>query len=49
MQLYFNVHPGAKKVCAVCLQILHRTSWGTAGDANLIISKENLTWKQSIN
>ena len=32
----FNVHPGAKKVCAVCLQILHRTIVENGGPANLI-------------
>ena len=32
----FNVHPGAKKVCAVCLQILHKTIVENGGPANLI-------------
>ena len=32
----FNVHPGAKKVCAVCLQILHRTIVENGGPENLI-------------
>ena len=32
----FNVHPGAKKVCAVCLQILHKAIVENGGPANLI-------------
>lgn len=32
----FNVHPGAKKVCAYCLQILNRTILENGGPANLI-------------
>ena len=32
----FNVHPGAKKVCALCLQILHKTIVENGGPENLI-------------
>lgn len=32
----FNVHPGAKKVCAVCLQILHKAIVENGGPENLI-------------
>ncbi|MDD3139329.1 MAG: aldehyde dehydrogenase EutE [Lachnospiraceae bacterium] len=32
----FNVHPGAKNVCAYCLQLLNRTIVENGGPANLI-------------
>lgn len=32
----FNVHPGAQKVCATCLQILHTAITENGGPANLI-------------
>ena len=32
----FNVHPGAKKCCAYCLRLLHKTIVENGGPANLI-------------
>ncbi len=32
----FNVHPGAKKCCAYCLKLLHKTIVESGGPANLI-------------
>jgi len=32
----FNVHPGAKKVCAFCLQMINKTIIDNGGPANLI-------------
>lgn len=39
----FNVHPGAKRVCAKCLQILHRTIVENGGPANLITMQREPT------
>lgn len=39
----FNVHPGAKKVCAQCLQILHTAITDNGGPANLITMQKEPT------
>ena len=39
----FNVHPGAKKVCAMCLQILHTAITENGGPANLITMQREPT------
>lgn len=41
----FNVHPGAKEVCAYCLQILNRTIVENGGPANLITMAKEPTMK----
>ena len=40
----FNVHPGAKKVCAYCVQLIHRAIVEAGGPANLITS----TWEPTM-
>lgn len=39
----FNVHPGAKKCCAFCLQLLHKTIVENGGPANLITMQREPT------
>lgn len=39
----FNVHPGAKKCCAYCLQLLHKTIVDNGGPANLITMRREPT------
>lgn len=39
----FNVHPGAKKCCAYCLQLLHRTIVDNGGPQNLIAMQKEPT------
>lgn len=39
----FNVHPGAKKCCACCLQLLHQTIVDNGGPANLITMQREPT------
>ncbi len=39
----FNVHPGAKRCCAYCLQFLHQTIVENGGPANLITMQKEPT------
>lgn len=39
----FNVHPGAKKCCAYCLKLLHKTIVENGGPKNLITMQEEPT------
>jgi propionaldehyde dehydrogenase len=39
----FNVHPGAKRCCAHCLQLLHKTIVANGGPANLITMQKEPT------
>lgn len=39
----FNVHPGAKRCCAYCLQLLHQTIVENGGPANLITMQKEPT------
>lgn len=41
--MVFNVHPGAKKCCAFCLQLLNKTIVENGGPANLITMQRDPT------